>query len=154
MTVLVLALGIGFVTGLRSMVGLAAIVWSVRLGRMSLEGTPLDFLGGTTAVVVLTIGAVFELVNDKLAWTPPRTRLPSLVFRLVVGGLAAAAIAAAGGQSLGLGAAFGAIGAAAGTFGGYEARRRTVSAGLPDLGVALVEDAVAVLAALLVVFCA
>ena len=143
---------LGVVTGLRSMLGLAALAWAVRLGWIFLEGTPFRVLGGTVPLVVLTLAAVPEIVNDKLAWTPARTRLPSVVVRVVLGGAAAAALAAAGGGSLAAGALAGALGALAGTFGGYEARKRAVSAsGLPDAAVAIVEDAVAILAAFLIV---
>lgn len=148
---LFLSFGLGFVTGLRSMLAVAAVAWAARFGWISLEGSPLAFLGGTTALVVLTLGAVVELVNDKLAWTPPRTRPGPLIARILLGGLAAAALAAATRQSLAVGAVAGALGAIAGTFGGYEARKRAVEAsGLPDLVVALVEDAFGIVVALLI----
>jgi uncharacterized membrane protein len=148
---LLLAFGLGAVTGLRAMLALAAVTWAAHLGWISLDGTPLRFLGGTTALVVLTIAALAEIVNDKLPWTPARTKLPSLVVRILLGALAAAALAAAGRQSLAVGAVAGALGALAGTFGGYEARKRAVLAsGLPDVAIALAEDAVGIAAALLI----
>jgi len=50
-----------------------------------------------------------------------------------------------------IGAALGCTGAIAGTLGGYEARTRLVRAlGVPDIMVALLEDAVAIIGGLFV----
>ncbi len=42
---LLLAFGIGVVTGLRSMTAPAVVVWAAHLGWMNLSGSPLAFLG-------------------------------------------------------------------------------------------------------------
>jgi uncharacterized membrane protein len=68
-----------------------------------------------------------------------------LIARLLLGGLSGAALCAAANQSVLLGGILGALGGLAGGFGGYAVRTRLVKAlKVPDLAVALVEDAVAI----------
>jgi uncharacterized membrane protein len=74
------------------------------------------------------------------------------VVRIISGGLCGAALGAVG-QSMIAGLIAGALGAVAGTFGGYEFRSRLVNAiGGNDLPIALLEDAIAIIAAILVAF--
>jgi uncharacterized membrane protein len=95
--------------------------------------------------VILTLAAVGEIINDKLPKTPPRTALPSVIIRMVMGAFAAATLSAGIGGSLEIGALLGLIGAVAGTYGGYYVRTGLVKAlHSPDFVIALVEDAVAV----------
>jgi uncharacterized membrane protein len=150
--VTILALAIGIVAGLRSMTPLAAVSWGARFGWLHLEGTPLAFLHSAVAAYLLTALLLAELVADKLPRTPSRTKPGPFVGRIVMGGLAGAALTAGVGRSLLLGAVLGALGAVAGTLGGYTARTRLVPAlGVPDYVVALVEDVVAVGGAFLIV---
>jgi uncharacterized membrane protein len=149
---IVLAFAIGFIAGLRSMTPPAAVAWASRLGWLRLEGTPLAFLGSATAAYVLTALMLAELVADKLPNTPSRTRPGPFIARIVTGGLAGAALTAGTGGSFLAGAVLGALGAAAGTLGGYAARAGLVRAlGVPDYVVALSEDVVAVGGAFLIV---
>src|SRR3979490_2447240 len=105
-------------------------------------------MGSSGAVVVFTLGALGELVIDKLPSTPNRTRLLGLVGRSVLGGLSGAAVAVAGAQSIALGIVPG----VAGAFAGYEVRKRLVRAlKVPDFVIALLEDAVAIGGGLLIV---
>ena len=141
----ILAFAIGVAAGLRSMTAPAAVAWAARLGQLRLEGTPLSFLASPVAAYVLSALALGELVGDKLPKTPSRTRPGPFVGRILAGGLAGAALTAGAGGSLGLGAVLGAIGAVAGTLGGYQARSRLVRAlNVPDYAVALAEDVVAI----------
>jgi uncharacterized membrane protein len=95
---------------------------------------------------------LLELVLDKTPWIGARTKPGPLIFRMFTGGFSGAAFCIAADQSLTPGAIFGAVGALAGTYGGYYARRWIVSnLKVPDIAVALVEDALAVGAALLIV---
>jgi uncharacterized membrane protein len=149
---LVLAFAIGIIAGLRSMTPPAAVAWGSRLGWLSLGGTPLAFLGSAAAAYVLTALMLAELVADKLPKTPSRTRPGPFIARIVTGGLAGAALTAGTGGSLLPGAVLGALGAVAGTLGGYAARTSLVPAlGVPDYVVALAEDVVAVGGAFLIV---
>jgi uncharacterized membrane protein len=144
---LVLAVAIGFVAGLRSLTAPAVVAWAAFAGALPLRGTSLAFMGTGITVLIATVLAIVELITDKLPTTPNRTAAVGLGARILMGGLSGAAIAAAGAQSLGLGAVLGAAGGLAGAFAGYRARTRTVKAVGRPFAVALLEDAVAVAAA-------
>jgi uncharacterized membrane protein len=109
-------------------------------------------MGSIAAVAIFTVLAIGELVGDKMPQTPKRTALPSLLARIVTGGLCGATLCAAAGKSLVTGALLGAIGAFIGAFAGYEIRRRLVSnLHIKDVFVAICEDLIAIgLACLLV----
>jgi uncharacterized membrane protein len=146
------ALALGFVAGLRSLTAPAAVSWAAYMGWLRLDGTPVQWMGSIAAVVILSVLALAELVADKLPRTPNRTKPGPLIGRVLLGGLAAAALTAAAGQSLVGSAILGGVGALIGAFAGYEARRRLVgSTGMKDLPVAIAEDLVAVGLAFLLV---
>ena len=140
------------VAGLRSMTPPAVVAWAAHWGRLQLDGTPLAFLDSTAARCILLVAMLAELVADKLPFTPARTGIGSFTGRIVSGALSGAALTMGLGGSLGVGAAAGGLGAVVGTLGGYRARTGIVRAfGGRDFPVALAEDIVAVVAALLVV---
>jgi uncharacterized membrane protein len=144
-TVLALAFGLGVIAGLRALTAPAVVCWAAHWKWLNLDLSPLSFMGTTIAAIIFAVLAVAELVNDKLPKTPSRKAPPSFVIRIVMGALSGAALCSAAGDSLPLGAALGAVGAVAGTFGGCEARIKLVKAlKLPDLTIALLEDAIAV----------
>ena len=149
---LLLAFFIGVVAGLRSLAAPAAVAWGAHRNWINLHSTPLSFMGSTAAVVIFTLLAVVELVADQLPSTPSRTKPPGLIARIVLGGLSGAAIAVSGRQSIALGAVLGAVGGIAGAFAGYQVRTRLVRAlQVPDLSIALLEDAVAIAGGLFIV---
>ena len=98
--VFVLALGIGIVAGLRSLTAPAVVAWGAHLGWLNLHGSPLAFMGSTTAVAVFSLLAIGELVVDKLPTTPKRTAPVGLIARIITGGLCGACLCAAVGKSL------------------------------------------------------
>ena len=148
---LLFAFLIGLFAGLRSLTAPAATAWAAHLGWLKLE-RPLSLIGSVPSVIVFTLLAIGELVADKLPKTPNRTSPLGLIARIVMGGLAGACIASAGGQGTLLGALLGAAGGVAGCFGGYQARTRIVKAlGKPDIYVALIEDIIAIAGSLWVV---
>jgi uncharacterized membrane protein len=150
--ILLCAFLIGVVAGLRSMAAPALVAWAAHLGWLHLEGTPLSFLGITWVRYLLTLFMLAELVGDKLPRAPSRTMVGPFAARLLLGGLAGAALAVGSGSWLALGAVLGGLGAIAGTFGGYRARTGLVKAlRVPDYVVAVAEDCVAIGGALLVV---
>jgi uncharacterized membrane protein len=141
----VFAVGIGVVAGLRSLTAPAVVSWAVHLGWLNLHGLPLAFMGSTWAVAILSLLAIGELVADKLPKTPNRTALAPLSARILTGGLCGVCLCVSANQSLLIGALLGALGAAIGTFGGYEIRRRLVrKLNIQDVVVALLEDVVAI----------
>src|SRR5262245_17524024 len=132
MTILLLAFLIGVLNGLRSFTPPAATAWAVYLGWLKLDAM-LAWIGSLPSVAIFTLLAALELVADKMPWIPNRTSIPGLIARIVMGKLTGACVAAAGGQSVWLGAVCGAVGGVVGAFGGYYARTRSVKAlGKPD----------------------
>jgi uncharacterized membrane protein len=151
MSLYVLAFLIGLVAGLRAMTAPAAVSWAARLGWLNLQGTPLAFLGAAVTPWIFTIAALGELVNDKLPKTGSRKAPPPFIARTVMGGLCGAAVTGAS-EGLIPGLVVGALGAVAGTLGGYEFRARlTRAAGGKGFPIALLEDAIAIALAFWVV---
>ena len=143
--VLALAFGIGVIAGLRAMTAPAVVCWAAHLHWINLQGTHLSFMGTMIALVIFTLAAVGEIVNDKLPKTGPRTAPPSVVIRMITGGLSAATLTVGAGGSPWVGALLAVIGALVGTFGGYQVRTKTFEAlHAPDFPIALLEDAIAV----------
>jgi uncharacterized membrane protein len=143
---------LGVIAGLRSLTAPALVSWAAHLGWLDLSGSRLSFLGSRTATIILSLLALAELVADKLPKTPKRTNLVPLVFRAITGGFSSMAICASAHQSPIIGTFVGVLGSIAGAFAGYEIRHRLVEAfGLPDFGVAVAEDLVAVGGAFLIV---
>ena len=136
MTDLMLAFGLGFVSGLRTFTSVAAVLL-VRGG----------FWG-----IVTAIAAAAEYVADVLPKTPARTRPVGLAARCISGAFVGWTIASShGGPAVaGAGAGAGVVGAVIGTFGGHAARIAAI-ARIGAYPAAIAEDLVAIgLAALIV----
>lgn len=134
MLALILALGLGFVSGLRAFTAPAAVMLS----------------RGGVAGIVLAVFAIGEYVVDALPMTPSRTALPSIVVRPLSGAFVGWTICAMHGGSVVAGAILGIIGALAGTYAGHAARVAAI-ARIGAIPAALTEDVVAIaLAAFLV----
>ncbi len=140
---LILALVIGIVAGLRALTAPAAIAWAAFGGTLALDGSPLLFLGWRYTPWVLTLLAAGELVTDQLPSTPSRKVPVQFAARIVSGALCGAAIGIGRGAGL-AGLALGIIGTVIGTLGGAAARARLAAAFGRDMPAALIEDAVAV----------
>ena len=145
-----LALLMGVVAGLRAMTAPAAVSWGAYFGFVGLTGTWLSFLGSIWSVIILTTLAITELITDQLPSTPSRKVPIQFATRIVMGGLAGAAIGAGFGQWQGALAA-GAVGAVLGTLGGAAFRSRLAKAFRRDAPAAFIEDAVAVIGAWLII---
>ncbi|WP_297510037.1 DUF4126 family protein [uncultured Caulobacter sp.] len=153
MTLYILALLIGVIAGLRAMTAPAAMAWAASLGRLSLAGFPLAWLGGPIPVGLFTVLALLELFADQHPKTPSRKVPQQFAARVLSGAFSGAALMMPSGHWL-RGAAIGAVGAVIGTLGGAEARARLAKAFGKDQPAAFVEDAVAVLGAALIVILA
>ncbi len=141
---------IGVVAGSRTVLAPAAVSWAARQGRLPLQGGPLGFLAHAVSPIVFTALALGEMVTDQLPGTPSRQVPMQFSARLASGGFCGAAIGVAGGAWI-RGLVSGVAGAAVGTL--LSARARSLLAGAfgSDIPAALVEDAVAVTGAALVV---
>ncbi|MBW4481350.1 MAG: DUF4126 domain-containing protein [Tildeniella torsiva UHER 1998/13D] len=148
--VYLLALLIGIIAGLRTMTAIAAASWAAYLGYLSLDGSWLAFLGYRFTPWILSALALGEFVTDQLPFTPSRKVPAQFGARIVSGAISGAAIALPSGTWIG-GLIAGAVGAVIGTLGGAAARSRLATAFGRDLPAALIEDAIAILGAVLVV---
>jgi uncharacterized membrane protein len=145
-----LSLSIGIVAGLRAMTAPAAVSWAASLGWLKLDGSILAFMGYTWTPWIITVLAVAELVTDQLPATPSRTVPIQFGTRILSGAMTGAALGIVGG-SLVIGAVLGAAGAVIGTLGGRAARTALARKFGGDRRAALLEDAIAIGAALLIV---
>lgn len=149
------ALGLGVATGMRTFVGAAVLATGLHEpgGRAAALRRRLPFRSGPGPLEAalrrgdvrhgLQALAASELVADKLPGIPDRTRVGPLVARALVGAALGWAVARSDVRPVAALAA--GCGAIAGAFAGNRARRLlTTRAGLPDLAVAVVEDAAAV----------
>jgi uncharacterized membrane protein len=150
MIISLLALLIGVVAGLRTFTAPAAISWAAHLGWLPLGGTSLAFMGSVWAVGILTVLAFVEFVIDQLPSAPSRKAPGGFGARIVSGALSGATVGAPSGWLIAGGIA-GIVGAVIGTLGGYAARARLAAAFRQDMPAAFIEDAVAIVVAILVV---
>ncbi|MCO5070500.1 MAG: DUF4126 domain-containing protein [Rhizobiaceae bacterium] len=145
-----LALLIGIIAGLRTMTAPAAIAWGAYLGWLPLAESWAGFMGHWVAVLILTVLALGELVADQLPSTPSRKVPQQFGARIVSGAFSGAVMGTLGGSLL-IGLVAGAVGAIIGTYGGAAARASLAAAFGRDLPAALIEDAVAIAGALVIV---
>ena len=144
-----LAVLIGVVAGLRTMTAPAAVCWMAYLGRLELGDSWLWFLGSLWTCLIFTVLALVEFVTDQLPSTPSRTVPVQFGARLISGGLCGAAFGADAGMLI-VGLLCGVVGAVIGTLGGRAFRGKLAAAFGRDQPAAFIEDAVAILGALLI----
>src|SRR6476620_360848 len=150
--VILLALAIGVIAGLRALTAPAVVAWGAFLGWIDVDGKWSDWVAHPITVTVLTIFLLVELVTDQLPKTPSRKTPPQFITRLLMGAFAGAVIGSASHHTfIGLGA--GMIGAVLGTLGGARTlRNKEAGNGWKDRPVASGEDIVAVCGGFLVAF--
>lgn len=135
MSVIFLALLLGFVSGLRTFTSPAAVLWA---------------RGSTVWATILTLAALFEYVLDALPSTPSRTAPPLFIGRLISGAFSGWMISTIHGGSSAAGVIAGIIGAIIGTYGGHAARIAAIKR-IGALPAAITEDLVAIVLAIIAV---
>jgi len=145
-----LALLIGVIAGLRTFTAPAAVSWAAYLGWLPLGDSVLAFLGSIWAVAILTAMVCVETVVDQLPSTPSRTVPMQFAGRIVTAAISGAAIAAPAGLLI-VGGIAGIIGAVIGTLGGHAARIKLAAALRNGAAAGFIEDAVAIVGAILIV---
>jgi uncharacterized membrane protein len=146
---LLLALVIGIVAGLRTMTAPAALAWGAAAGTVGVHGSPVSFLDWRWTPWVLTLLAAVELVADQLPSTPSRKVPVQFGARIVSGALCGLAVGVDEAAPL-PGLALGVAGAVIGTLGGARTRARFAASFGRDTPAALIEDVVAIALAALV----
>jgi uncharacterized membrane protein len=141
--VLLLALGVGVIAGLRTFTAPTVVAWAAVLHWINLSGTWASWVGNLITAIVFSVLALGELFLDKQPKTPPRTAPPSFIGRLLFGGFSGAVVGTAWAVTWSaLGA--GVLGAVIGTLVGYQVRAKLSGSFGRDLPAALIEDVVAV----------
>lgn len=140
---LMTAVGLGAVSGLRTAQALAWMSRELSHGRPSRDGSGLErWLSNDIVTFGIATAAAGELVADKLPNTPDRIRPAALLGRAVAGAIVGAV--AAGRDRQVMGAAVGAGSAVASAYAGWLLRREVGRVTfLPDIAVAIAEDALA-----------
>jgi uncharacterized membrane protein len=103
--------------------------------------------------LIFTLLAMVELVNDQRPSTPNRTVPVQFGARIVMGALTGAALGASGGMLI-AGLVVGIVGAVVGTLGGKTVRAQLAASFGRDAPAAFIEDAVAIVGAILIVLAA
>ena len=143
------AIGLGAISGLRSLSGPSFVSSAASRGDLNLDGTPLGFASSPYVSKALLMMVLGELAVDKLPQTPSRTYPPSLIGRAVSGAVVGAAVFVSEGRRAATGAALGSTAAIVAAFAGERLRALAVEkTGLPDPVVALAEDATVLLVGL------
>lgn len=146
-SILLRALIFGFATGLRSMTAGAVLAWHRGEAPRSAGWKNWPLLRSAWGRRALIAAGIGEVIGDKLPATPSRLEPAPLGGRIAFGALAGAALGTEGRGKVTIirCAIAGGVGGAAGTYGGYHARKAVVEAtGMPDPVVAVAEDAIAV----------
>jgi uncharacterized membrane protein len=148
MSLYLIALVIGIAAGLRAFTAPAAVSWLAYANPGQFLGTWASFMTSIWAAGIFSILVIVEFVTDQLPKTPSRKVPMQFVPRLVSGGFCGAVLGASSGNLAGCALA-GVVGAAIGTFGGFEFRSRLVKlfAG-KDRPAAVLEDLTALVIAL------
>jgi uncharacterized membrane protein len=150
-TIYLLALGIGVVAGLRALAAPAAVSWAAHLGWIDLSHTWAAFVGHRITAYVLALMAIGELITDQLPKTPARIVPVQFSARVITGTFCGAVLGTVASMPL-LAAVLGAVGAVLGTRAGYTFRQRLAQSNDGrDRPGALIEDAVAILGAFMIV---
>lgn len=136
--------GLGFVTGLRSMTGLAGIAraLAVPVDARRKAAASAGVATGDRASKIAALLALGEMVADKLPGMPARTAPVPLIGRVAVGAYIGATLARKSGRAGGM---VGAAAALLGSYCGKEVRERLSARDRPtDVALGFLEDAVAV----------
>jgi uncharacterized membrane protein len=135
---------LGACTGLRAMTPIAVFCWFAYRQALHFSGWR-SFTASLIAVAIFTLAALGEYVGDKLPNAPARTAAPGLGARIAFGALGGVLLAQPLLLNVFLAAVLGGVGAVAGSFAGWFVRTRSVAAlKVPDLPIALLEDAITI----------
>jgi len=149
MSMIAPALVLGMIAGLRTLTAPAVLAWAAYGAWLPVAGTWAEFLAFAYTPWILSALALGELITDKLPQTPSRKVPIQFGARLVSGAFCGAILGELAGNAL-LGGVAGLVGAVAGTLGGAGARTRLADVLGNDRPAALIEDAVAIAGASLV----
>jgi uncharacterized membrane protein len=150
--VILVALLLGGLTGLRTFTPITVLLWMLKLHHVFILGSRLYFLHNLAPIIIVTILAAGELIADKLPRTPSRLKPLGMTGRILLGAFCGWIAGQTWGASWEVAAGAGILGALLGAVAGYEIRKGWVrSLHWHDLPVALIEDLVCIGGSILVV---
>ena len=132
----------GFLTGCRTMTGIAVVCWCAHYGLIPVDGSWARWAASWAAVIVFTLAALSEYVADVLPQTPSRKSLGPALARVVFAALVGAICATSQMEPVAGGVIAGVAGALIGIQVGYWARMRVAAKVGSDLPVGLAESAI------------
>ncbi len=139
------ASAIGIVAGMRAVTAPAVVGQIARSGCLGVERSKFGVLGNAVVSTTVALLAVGEAIADKTPNAPDRTATVGLAARIFSGAFCGATLCRAQDRSAVVGAIAGAFGAIGSTFAAFHLRREIGKGlGIPDIVVALIEDATAV----------
>jgi uncharacterized membrane protein len=140
---------LGFAGGLRSQMPLLALSGAARRNEFAPDATGwLRHLRNRNVRLGAVAAAIGEAIADKTPYVPSRIEPGPLAGRIAVGAVSGAVFARGNAAPVPAGLALGGLAAALGSFAGFALRTKAgPGLGLPDLPVALAEDAAALLIA-------
>jgi uncharacterized membrane protein len=147
--ILLRSAALGFAGGLRSQMPLLALSGAARRGEFAPDATGLlRHLRNRTVRLGALAAAIGEAIADKTPYVPSRIEPGPLAGRIAVGAMSGAVFARGNAAPVPAALALGGLAAALGSFAGFGLRTRIgPKLGLPDLPVALAEDAAALMIA-------
>ena len=132
------------------MTPIAVVCWFAWAGHNLTDHNWAFWTAKLITPIVFSVLALGEFIGDKLPTTPNRTAAVPLIGRIMFGGLCGALAATALAGPWIEGALLGGVSAVAGAFLGYHLRHYLVAnKGFKDLYVALAEDGMTILLAVL-----
>jgi uncharacterized membrane protein len=136
------AVGLGVLSGMRSMTGPATFSYIASRHPENLESTPFARAATPEGLIVVGLMALGEIGVDKLPFVPARVAQPQLAVRVGLGALAGAGLFAGAKQPSIIGAILGGAGSFISAHIFYRLRGGIGKRlGIPDFFVALAEDA-------------
>lgn len=140
---------LGTVTGLRTFTPVAVLCWFIWAGKLEVQYGWDQWTTKLPVAILFTVLAVAEIIADKQPWMMNRTVLPSVTFKVLLGGYVGAIVAdGLNGPTL-EGVILAVLGVLVGTYGGFLVRRELVHQfRCKDWNVAVAEDALALICAI------
>lgn len=138
------AIGFGVIAGMRSMSAPAFVSDHLSDKKTSKSASwLLRKMSTSNAALAFKVAAAGEMFADKLPIIPDRISPGPLTARIVSGAACGSSLCESEGKRIDLGAVAGALAAIGSAFASYHIRRRIAESGIvPDVMVALAEDAV------------
>lgn len=140
------AIGIGVIAGMRSMSAPAFVSnYLAKEQSIEIENSAFRLLASRNVANALKVLAVSEMIADKLPIIPDRISPTPLLGRAISGAICGASMCISKGERSDIGGISGGLAAIVSAYGFYYLRRKlSEDAGIPNVLLGLIEDAVVI----------